>query len=460
MSNEIEFKLADVWDVLSKYYYMICGCTVLFALIAFICNQYLFDEIYASSTTLYTWNSYANGTQIDSSTANRDIVFYNRLVNDYKQLIESRRVNDAVKKILKEHTAGALPDYSIEVKLKRNTRMITIKAQSTNAKIACLAANTTAQVFIDTIKTMMDMNNIKIIDKAYVSKCPVKPNKVRNIFIFAILGMLVGFGIGFLLKIVDNTVKSMSDATNYFQLPAMGIIPEVIASNKKTGQANCGVTIINSENANKSHFVEAFRVIRNNIEYTSPDNPLKVVMSSSAMPNAGKTTLTCNLASSFALSGKKVLIVDCDLRKPTIHSVFKINNSLGVVNYLIHKATLEECIQKNVINGVDVISAGAIPPNPSELLMSETFQTMIADLRSKYDYIFLDAPPATINLADAAIVGRIADGSLFVLRANYCKYDVAKHAMEQLLQVNGNKIIGLVLNRFDFKHTPYYSETS
>jgi capsular exopolysaccharide synthesis family protein len=468
--QEFEFKLIDVLDVLRKYYLIIIGCATVFTAISFIFNYYVFAKVYGASTTLYVWKSAGEATANNSSTAYRDIVFYDRLINDYKQLIESKRVKRTVNELLmvkssiyqtfkQEKDKKSIP-YTIIVSLKRNTRMIKISAQSPSPELACMAANSTAAIFIDTVKSMMQMDNIKILDVAEVPRFAIKPNKIRNVFIGFILGVCAGFGIGFILKLLDNTIKTPEEVTAHFKLPMLGMVPQFAIVNKgkllqRTGRIR-EFNII-SPNNKDIQFTEAFKVVRNNIQYSSPDKPIKVVMVSSADPAAGKTTCTGNLALSFAMSGKKVLVIDCDLRKPSIHLVFGIENNCGIVDCLIHKASVQEAIQHDVLDGVDIMTCGNIPPNPSELLMSETFQQTIASLEESYDYIFLDAPPAAINLADPAIIGRVTDGCIFILRANQTKYDSADHAIEQLLQVDGNKIIGVILNHFVMKGAKYCS---
>ena len=207
---------------------------------------------------------------------------------------------------------------------------------------------------------------------------------------------------------------------------------------------------------------EAYKVLRTNIQYTSVDRPLRVICVTSATPMEGKTTTLSNLAVTFAQMGSRVLLVDTDLRKPKINSLFWQFSRPGLTNYLASHGDIHDYIFATEVENLSVLPSGAIPPNPAELLSSETMKQLILHISSEYDIVLMDAPPLG-SVIDASIISTYVDGILLVARSGKVEIDALKRAKEQLMKVNAN-IIGVVLNRMDRKATgnqyyqSYYSD--
>lgn len=189
---------------------------------------------------------------------------------------------------------------------------------------------------------------------------------------------------------------------------------------------------------------EQYRTIRTNLQFASIDERLHALLITSAEPGAGKSITVANLAVTYAQQGKKVLLVDADLRKPTVHYTFRLDNLRGLSNVLIGESTLEEAIVSSEVDHLDLISCGPIPPNPSELLASKKMQTMLEDAKKLYDIIIFDTPP-TLAVADAQILANIVDGSILVIRSKKTEYEAAIKAKETLSSAKG-KLLGAVLN--------------
>lgn len=204
----------------------------------------------------------------------------------------------------------------------------------------------------------------------------------------------------------------------------------------------------------KSVAAEAYRTLRTNIQFSSYDKELKIITVTSSRPREGKSTVSSNLAVTFAENGKKVLLIDTDLRRPTIHKVFKLPNSLGIVNAVLNPEQINNIINVDVVPGVDIITSGAIPPNPSELLGSNKCRMLIEQLKTIYDYIILDAPPL-LAVTDAQILTTLSDGTLIVAFHGLTKKDELSKAKDLLEKVNGN-ILGVVLNGIPQDDTNYY----
>lgn len=205
----------------------------------------------------------------------------------------------------------------------------------------------------------------------------------------------------------------------------------------------------------KSPISEAYRVLRTNIQFSSVDKPAKSIVITSAVPSEGKTSTVCNLAIIFAQGGSKTLIIDADLRKPRVHKIFNLDNRKGLTNILALHENHKDYILKGPHSNLDIITCGAIPPNPSELLASATMKEFLKSLTNEYDYILLDSPPINA-VTDAAILSSITDGTIIVAAAGEVITDMLVRAKEQLDQVSAN-ILGVVLNRVPTKGRSYYN---
>ncbi len=189
---------------------------------------------------------------------------------------------------------------------------------------------------------------------------------------------------------------------------------------------------------------EAYNELRTNISFSIPKKGCKIICITSAVASEGKSTTSVNSAITFAKGGKKILLIDCDLRKPNVDKILKIKNEKGVSDLLVSSCEINDVIVKNVIDGLDVITSGNIPPNPVELLSSERMSDVIEQLGRDYDYIFIDAPPVNV-VTDAAIISKVCDGVIVVIRQGVVDKSMLTDAVKKLEFVNA-KIIGFVLN--------------
>ena len=207
------------------------------------------------------------------------------------------------------------------------------------------------------------------------------------------------------------------------------------------------------EKAPKSIDAEAYRSLRSNIEYSSFDDEYRAIVVTSSVPGEGKSTTSGNLAIALAQSRNSVLLVDCDMRKPSIHKKFKISNAAGTAELLLRKRLFEEVANKHNEN-LTIITAGKIPPNPSEMLASRAMTAFIEEMKKEFKYIILDTPPLQA-VTDAQVLSTKADGVLLVVRAGSTKKDAILNSVDLIEKVHG-KIIGTVLNGVENKKNSYY----
>lgn len=218
-----------------------------------------------------------------------------------------------------------------------------------------------------------------------------------------------------------------------------------------------------TSNDPKSPAAEAYRTLRTNLQFSSLDQPLKTVLVTSSGPGEGKTTITSNLGVAFAQAGKTVIVVGADMRKPTLHTVFGLDNRVGLSNVLTGHVKLENALQKTTQQGLLLLASGPIPPNPAELLGTQRMRELIQELNELADLVIFDAPPV-IAVTDAGVLAQLVDGTLFVVSLGTTPRDVAQAAIEQLEQV-GARVLGAVVNRLEnasgyyyYYYTSYYGD--
>ena len=213
----------------------------------------------------------------------------------------------------------------------------------------------------------------------------------------------------------------------------------------------------------KSPISESYRGIRTSIEFSNLDKDMKVINVTSSMQSEGKSTVIANLAVSFANLDKKVLLLEGDLRNPSVHRMFNISNINGLTDVLLNNKAFADCVHCTEVKNLHILTCGAMPPNPSEILSSNKMKEFITSLKEYYDYIFIDTPPIGI-VTDAGIISTYSDGCIFVVGSKQCDIEMAKYAKERLEKVGAN-IIGAVLNKFEaeggsYNYYNYYYEQS
>ncbi|MED4224259.1 CpsD/CapB family tyrosine-protein kinase [Neobacillus cucumis] len=226
-----------------------------------------------------------------------------------------------------------------------------------------------------------------------------------------------------------------------------------MALKKKKTQTSSSRKLITAL-APKNAISEQYRTIRTNIQYSSIDGEMKTIMVTSAGPGEGKSTTAANLAVTFSQLGKKVLLVDADLRKPTVHHTFQVNNIYGITTVLTKQTTLEKAILKSQEDDLFILTSGPIPPNPAELLSSKSMEQFMIDAKEMFDYIIFDTPPL-LAVTDPQIMANQCDGTILVVYSEKTEIDQAKKSKE-LLQNAQSKLLGAVLNHKEIKNNDYY----
>ncbi len=279
------------------------------------------------------------------------------------------------------------------------------------------------------------MNTLSVIEPATLPIIPVGPNKLMIILLVSVIGFSLSCGTAYFLEYIDRSIRTPDDVARILGTSVIGYISEM-----ESGKEEWSYVYNNP----RSPIAEAFRFLRTNIEFLSVDTPLKKILVTSADVSDGKTTVATNLAFSIAQEERKVILLDADLRKPSVHELVGIPISPGLSEIFRDKVNMVDTIRSSADKRVALITSGSPPPNPAELLGSKKMERVLTSLEEVADYIIIDGPPFLIT--DAAILASKVDGVLLVIRPGQLREDQA-HAMLEQMQRSGTKIIGVVFNR-------------
>jgi len=354
--------------------------------------------------------------------------------------IQEKGLDFSIKQIaaqlgLYENKFGALPRNAIELaKLTRTREGL--------EKLYTLIEQRFQEAVIN---EQSQPGNVVVIEAARVMNQPAKPNRTLIVIIGIVLGLVVSISYVFIRDYFDKTVKTPDQLTK-LGFNVLSWIPRIEGIDATKGSSNEFIVFSKPD----SIPAEAFRALRTRLQFASPDaNKIKTILVTSSAPTEGKTIISTNLAGSFSQINKKVLLVDCDLRKPRVHNVFNMNRHPGLVDYLFSHNTLDEIIRTTEMPNLDFIPCGTIPPNPAELMESEAMIKFLAELRERYDIIILDTPPV-IAVTDSEILSKHVDGSILVVSADTTEMELLRRASE-IMKQGTHHFIGAVLNNFVYK---------
>ena len=406
---------------------------------------------------------------------------YTKLLETYKpeypEMVRLRKQVASVEKRLEAETQKVINGIRNEYESSRRkealiraafeeqkTRVMAMKEKAIQYNILKREADTNRELYRDLLQRMkqagvsagITASNIKVIDPAEVPGGPYKPNVKMNLLLAMVVGLFLGVGLAFFFEYLDNTIKTPEDVEQLIRLPSLGMVPELSYEKRKRSEKGAFYPVeLVTHGHPKSVLSEAYRNIRTSILLSFSEKPPKKIVVTSANPFEGKTTTVINTAIALSQTGAQVVVIDGDMRKPRVHKIFEGDgeNGTGLSNYLSGIADLKMIVKRTEVPNLYYIPAGPIPPNPSELLGSKLFTTMLQALGVKFDHIVLDSPPV-LGFADAAIISSAIDGVILVAAGGKTPKETLQHAKEALLQVNA-KILGVVINRVDIQKSYY-----
>ncbi len=364
--------------------------------------------------------------QIDDRVAGI-MVALNNQVQSQKAALDrlTETVNEAKQKDLEESTRGQ-PYWEAKRKLETMLNFHQLLATKIEAE----------RLDSEIPKTQM----VEIVRRAEPGKDPVRPNKTLNIVLGVVVGLVVGIGLAFFIEYLDTSVKTIDEVERAFQAPVLGVIPQ-----------NVGYLL---EEGPDSQHAEAYRVLRTHFLFSRKDDKLNSIVIISAGMGEGKSTTALNLATVFAQAGQRVVIVDSDLRRPTLHKILRVSNNVGLTNYLLKQNTLEEVIQTTSVPMLDFMASGKLPSSSMSILNSPQMKDLIADLKQRYDFVFFDSPPI-LGVSDAAVLASEVDLAIQVIQ--YRRYPQPMNIRaKQLIEKAGGDLVGIVLNNITMSQDEGY----
>jgi len=297
----------------------------------------------------------------------------------------------------------------------------------------------------------LEATNLRIVERAEVPGSPFSPRRARNYQLALLLGLALGLGLVFVVEQMDNSVKTPEDVKESLDLPFLGMIPDwSVGRSQGEGPGSSPLILKNP----RSSLAEAYRLVRTNLIFSSPDTSHRVLLVSSVNPAEGKSTTAVNVAASLALNGARVLVVDADLRRPTLAKHFEVSSAPGLSDLIVGSCELVDAVRETQFKGLDVIPSGYLPPTPAELLGSARMRSFLRSLPEEYEWVLVDAPPV-LAIADAPVLSTYVDGMILVIAAEKTARPAVQRTIDQVRAVGG-KLVGVVLNKVNLERNAYY----
>ena len=442
-----EINIRDFLNYLKKYVLVIAAVALVLVIGVFVYDKSIKKPLYTTYTTIILTKS--NETQTGTTITQNDILLNQKLVETYSKIIKSKLV---LEQVISEtgvtYTAEELSE-NVSVEAYENTEMLKISVTDQDPELAASIANSIAQVFSGEIAKIYQINNISVVDVAVTPEEVSNNTLKRDLLIALFIGIFGTIGVVFVVYYFDDTVKLTDNLEEEIGMP---VVAKVFKSD--VGSKNNRKVELLAQKYPKSVVSESIKTLRTNLQFSSVDEDIKTILITSSIPGEGKSFISANLAISFAQTDKRVLIVDCDMRKGRQHRIFKLSNSKGLSNLLIDDMTnYKDYINKTSVDGVHVITRGTVPPNPSELLNSKKNADLIRILKAKYDVIIYDGVPCN-GLPDSIIMSKLVDKVLIVSSDSMTPKSVLESTKKQLESVNA-PVAGDVLNNVNRKNSTY-----
>ena len=463
-NTEVEIDLQRVFAAVWHRIWMLLLVAVLCAVVVFLVTFYFVVPQYESSAMFYVNNSDLSVGDASLNISSADITAAKDLVESYIVILKTRTsLNDVIDYAGVDLTPGDLRDM-ISAAAVNSTEIFEVVVTSPDPYEAERLANAIAYILPKRIDSIIDGTSARIVDSAVVPSEPSSPSYVINTLVGFLIGFVLSTAVVVLQEIFDVTIRTEEDMEQVCKHPVLAAVPDMGApskgsyyyygygkrrSSKKKAAANHGKAPVLVGGEISFAASEAYKLLRTKLQFSFTDErSSRVIGLSSALSGEGKSLSAINLAYNLSQLDKRVLLIDCDMRRPTLAEKLNINKTPGLSGYLTSQHKLEDAIQKcnlkNEEDAFDVITAGQNPPNPIELLSSARMSKMLERLRGIYDYIILDLPPVG-EVSDAMAVAKETDGMLLVVRQNYCDRIVLKDAVQQFSFIEA-KILGVVYN--------------
>ncbi|MFX4285458.1 polysaccharide biosynthesis tyrosine autokinase [Janibacter sp. G349] len=406
------------------------------------------EKKYTSSTQFFVSVSGADTTALQQGST-----FTQERVKSYAQLLKTPRALDPVVEELDDGTKTADLASSINVTTPPETVMLEVAVMDTSPRHAQKVATAIGETFprvvaeVERPEGSRQASPIKVslVEPASTSMKPTSPVPVRNLALGVFLGLLLGLGLAVVRHLLDTTVRTDNDVEEITEEPVIGAVHYDPRAGKEP-------LIVESDPSSPRS--EAFRAVRTNLMFVNAANHPRTILLTSSIPGEGKSTTIANLALTLAKSGSSVCLIEGDLRRPRLLDYLGLEGSAGLTDVLIDRAELDDVLQPYGADRLEIIGAGAIPPNPSELLASDAMTNVLARLSARFDYVLIDTPPV-LPVTDAVVLSTKVDGVIVLVGTTIVRKEQLAATLESLAAVD-NTMLGLVLNRVGHKSSGGY----
>ena len=459
-----EIDIRKVFSAILKNLWKIAIVTILCGSVFLFVSYQFLTPMYSTSTSFYV-NNKLSFNNINTNISSNDLATSISLVNSYIAVLDNRDIlNEVIDFANLDLTHSQLSDMISTLTVKE-TGVFKVTVSCSDPVMAATIAESIAHIVTTQVCDIIEGSSVKVIDYPIIPQSPYAPNHIKNAILGLFAGLVVSAGFFALLEIFDTKIKSEDDLKRCCKYPVLTIIPDISQSSKKGyykkhhGSPYGYYVHSNVQNTNIDMpafwgkdidfaTTEAYKLLRTKLQYSLTDNQkCQIFMVSSSLPGEGKSLSSINLAYSLAQLHKKVLLIDADMRRPTLAAKLSISNYPGLSEFLTGFMGMDELLQNFSDDGVHtlkILTAGSIPPNPVELIDSDRMNQAIELLKKQFDYIIIDTPPVD-DVSDALVASRFADGVLLVVRHNYCKRAMLKNAIHQFEFVDA-KILGTIFN--------------
>lgn len=421
--------------------------TILIGVLAAVGLTMLTTPQYQASTRLFVST---NGGSSLAETYQGNRFSQERVVSYAELLMGETLAQRTIDKLGLDMSAETLRS-SVSASAKLDTVLIDVAVVDESPVRARDIANALSDEFVVMVRELETPESgatpdarVVVEQRASIPSSPVTPKPLRNIGLGLAIGVFVGVGLAILRELLDNTIK---DRQALEEITGAGLVGTIPLDKDRRREA---AIAFDSDN---SSIAEAFRKVRTNLQFLSVDNPPKVIVVTSSTPSEGKSTTSINIALALAEAEHNVVLIDGDMRRPTLHKYLDLVGPVGFSTVLSGQATLGEALQKTRFSGLTVLTSGAIPPNPSELLGSQTAKKLLNELRAEFDYVIVDSTPL-LAVTDAAILAAGADGVLVMTRFGQTKREQLAHAVSSLEDV-GASVLGAVFTMTPTRGSTY-----
>jgi len=458
----MEIDLREIIRIIFRQWWVVGVFFLISVTASFVLSFYVLQPVYKAEATLFVGKEGSKTGGIELG----EIQLNDKLVLDYREIIKSRlAAREIIEKLNLDMSIEAF-QKCVTVTTVNNSRLIKIAFLSSDPRLAMDVANALSEFIIKKAEDIVDVKNVQVIDAAEFPSRPIKPNKKMNLAIAGVVGIMAGIGVILIIEYLDSTLKNSEDVERYLGFNVIGEIPKFEGEKRNHRKKRNSVDSLSFERGKlssnlisfhdpKARASEAYRALRTNIGFLGVDRQIKSIVVTSPDQAEGKSTTCANIAISMAQTDKKVLLLECDLRKPKIHKYFGVENDKGLTDVIVNNMEYEAVTRKiDQIKNLYVITCGPIPPNPAEILESAKMNDLINRLKDSFDMVILDSPPVS-ELTDAAIVSKNADGVILVIASGESNIDMARHAKSALENVKA-RVLGVVLTKLDRSSGSYH----